>query len=906
MAVAHPVVGSKAVTGWYALSQHQSKGAQGQERSMKLRWANPSSGSFDNFGDAMLVLYIMSSGDEWEKPMWLMMGAQGSGHAPGRDDFSFASIFALTWMFLSYIFAINLFIGVIVDNFSRLQQEESGSAFMSKEQQQWVATMRALANASPARAIRPPNNAMRRATHHVVTSTQFDAFITFVIVANVGVMACDYWGIEHNELRYNLYNRSMAAFGCVYYAECILKIIGLGVHDYFADNWCRFDFFLVCSSLLDQFASELLDQVLPLPPMLLRVLRVMRILRILRLVRGARDLRDMIMTMVLSLPSLLNVGSLLALVMFIYAVLGQNLFTFVNHSGPDGGLHGGFTHARNFDTFGNTLLLLFQVLTGDAWSSIMEDAMVDEESGACNMHAGDCGSSAAIPYFISFQVIGSFVLLNLVVAVILENFTTLRNVSTDLVSAADLESFSNAWSEFDPQSTNFIPMEEVPRLLLKVPRPLGVKGNTLQQAQTLCFSLHIQQREGMVAFRDLLKGLTERNYFRSSAGPGAFQQVASDIHIPPVVPLDASPLTLSEILALHHFKENGIKSALMEMLTKVRSQITRRLAVMSANATGDVDCADEDLASVSSFRIRPPPPSSPSTGTKDSRFCRAHALLQCKLCEAETALAASRRLSQESMARRHKSQLPSAKPLPKPKFVNPIHFGKDGKICQSQVSRASPCQESEPIDTWTATQLQPEKATDVGTPAPPKSRRQAADAARSASPERVTNHTCRPSNQADTSVLLRKESPTKKCPSPPSRGKPEMQSEHAPLRDAPPRTRKTILSQPVSAVEQRKRAHLYASDLTYAYTSRSPPKEDVTRWPASAVDPYKRQYREDWIDSTPFNGSKRPERSPPPLPPLKTYAAVKAKEQQKRERWGVPSQRTYPQEFDRKALSDPW
>ena len=132
-------------------------------------------------------------------------------------------------------------------------------------------------------------------------------------------------------------------------------------------RWCRFDFFLVCTSLLDQFASELLAAVLPMPPMLLRVLRILRILRILRLLKGAKELRDLIVTMVLSFPSLLNVGSLLALIIFIYAVLGVNLFTFVAHGDPmpsRRGINGSATSRR----FGNACLLLFQCLTGDGWS----------------------------------------------------------------------------------------------------------------------------------------------------------------------------------------------------------------------------------------------------------------------------------------------------------------------------------------------------------------------------------------------------------------------------------------------------------------------------------------------------------------------------------------------------------
>ena len=393
-------------------------GAKEWDGSEPLHWSNPTAGSFDNFGEAMRLLYIMSSGDQWEQPMFTMMGARGPGHAPIRNDFSAASIYAIVWMFLSYIFAINLFVGVVVDNFSRMQKSESGSATMTHEQQQWGATMRALANAVPTKAMRPPENCIRRIIYKLINSTLFDGFITFVIVANIGVMACDYWGIEQNEAIFAYYNQAMLTFGMIYYVEAALKITALGPSEYFSDNWCRFDFFLVCTSLLDQFAAEVLEKVLPLPPMLLRVLRVLRILRILRLLKGAKDLRDLIVTMVLSFPSLLNVGSLLALVLFIYAVLGVNLFTFVNHGGEGGGdVHGGLSNARNFDTFCAAFLVLFQCLTGDGWSSIMAAAMIDESSGKCTNAAGDCGSPVAIPYFISFQVVGSFVFLNLVVAV---------------------------------------------------------------------------------------------------------------------------------------------------------------------------------------------------------------------------------------------------------------------------------------------------------------------------------------------------------------------------------------------------------------------------------------------------------------------------------------------------------
>ena len=110
-------------------------------------------------------------------------------------------------------------------------------------------------------------------------------------------------------------------------------------------------------TVVDQFFTEYLAAILPIPPMFLRVLRVIRILRILRLLKGAKQLRDLIVTMILSFPSLLNVGSLLCLVIFIFAVLGVNIFTFLNVQSEFGGINAD----RNFETFGSSFLLLFQV-----------------------------------------------------------------------------------------------------------------------------------------------------------------------------------------------------------------------------------------------------------------------------------------------------------------------------------------------------------------------------------------------------------------------------------------------------------------------------------------------------------------------------------------------------------------
>ena len=116
----------------------------------------------------------------------------------------------------------------------------------------------------------------------------------------------------------------------------------------------------------------------------------------------------------------------------------------------------------SFSTFGHACLLLFQVLTGDGWSMLMLDAMADESQG-CTRHPedgapSDCGSPLALPYFLSFVIIGTLVFLNLVVAVVLETFSSLSERQAEherrlaemgygLANDDSVDEFIGLWSE---------------------------------------------------------------------------------------------------------------------------------------------------------------------------------------------------------------------------------------------------------------------------------------------------------------------------------------------------------------------------------------------------------------------------------------------------------------------------
>ena len=279
------------------------QGGQSSHEGQGVIWLNPSFGSFDNFGSAMLLLYVMSTGDGWEDVMYQGMDAVGPGVATSRNDFSPSALFFIMWMFFGSFFAINLFVGTICDNFSKIKNQTDGTATMTPAQQQWMMAMKQGSGSKAVRVPRAPSNKCRALVFKFVTSQPFDMGIMGVIMANVALMASDFWQIEQTDFG-SVYTHGMTVFSYIYYVEATLKITALGL-DYFRDNWCRFDFFLVCTTLLDQFGHELLEAILPLPPMLLRVLRILRILRVLRLLKDKRfkGLKDLLMTLVPSAPA---------------------------------------------------------------------------------------------------------------------------------------------------------------------------------------------------------------------------------------------------------------------------------------------------------------------------------------------------------------------------------------------------------------------------------------------------------------------------------------------------------------------------------------------------------------------------------------------------------------------------
>ena len=170
--------------------------------------------------------------------------------------------------------------------------------------------------------------------------------------------------------------------------------------DYFRDPWNVFDFVIVAGCLL------------PVGGSYVAILRLFRVLRVLRLVTALPKLQQLVTALLKSLPSLGYVGLLLGLVFYMYAVVGVMMF--------------GKNDPANFGGLGRAMLTLFSVVTLEGWVDILNiqrlgsDQFPELQAQYAAMGAVPRAAPlVAIPYFVSFILIGTMVMLNLLIGVVI-------------------------------------------------------------------------------------------------------------------------------------------------------------------------------------------------------------------------------------------------------------------------------------------------------------------------------------------------------------------------------------------------------------------------------------------------------------------------------------------------------
>ncbi|EDL76901.1 rCG25223 [Rattus norvegicus] len=411
--------------------------------------------NFDNVAMGYLALLQVATFKGWMDIMYAAVDSGEINSQPNWENNLYMYLYFVVFIIFGGFFTLNLFVGVIIDNFNQQKKKIRGQdIFMTEEQKKYYNAMKKLGSKKPQKPIPRPLNKYQGFVFDIVTRQAFDIIIMVLICLNMITMMVE--TDEQGEEKTKVLGRINQFFVAVFTGECVMKMFALRQY-YFTNGWNVFDFIVVILSIGSLLFSAILKSLENyFSPTLFRVIRLARIGRILRLIRAAKGIRTLLFALMMSLPALFNIGLLLFLVMFIYSIFGMASFAnVVDEAGID--------DMFNFKTFGNSMLCLFQITTSAGWDGLLSPILntgppyCDPNLPNSNGSRGNCGSPAVgIIFFTTYIIISFLIVVNMYIAVILENFNVATEESTEPLSEDDFDMFYETWEKFDPEATQFI------------------------------------------------------------------------------------------------------------------------------------------------------------------------------------------------------------------------------------------------------------------------------------------------------------------------------------------------------------------------------------------------------------------------------------------------------------------
>lgn len=209
----------------------------------------------------------------------------------------------------------------------------------------------------------------------------FQGFILAVIVLNAVTLGIQTYDIS-SELESALTLLDEVFLG-IFVVEIVIRVAAFGrrPQDFFRDGWNVFDFAVVGAALLPGVRENV------------TLLRIVRLLRVVRVVTVLPDLRILVRALARSIPPILSLVVLTAMLMYVYAMVGWILF--------------GDQDPENWGNIGEALLSTFTMLTLENWPLLLE--------------AGIAIHPASWIFFVSYVLLASFLVINILIAIIINS-----------------------------------------------------------------------------------------------------------------------------------------------------------------------------------------------------------------------------------------------------------------------------------------------------------------------------------------------------------------------------------------------------------------------------------------------------------------------------------------------------
>ncbi|KAM5279896.1 sodium channel protein type 7 subunit alpha [Ctenodactylus gundi] len=472
-----------------------------------MPWENAKM-NFDNVGNGLLSLLQVATFSGWISIMNSAVDSVGVNMQPDFEHNIYMCFYFISFIIFGLFLPLCMLISAIVTNFNKHKIKIGGSnIFITVKQRKQYRGLKRLMYEGSQRPVPRPGNKFQGFIFDLVTNRVFSAIVMVLICLQAITIMIQRDG-QNTRIEAAVYWIN-SIFVMLYTVECVLKLLAFHCY-YFTITWNILDFMVVIFSITGLLLPMTIGDYL-VPPSLVQLILLSRVAHVLRRGRGPKVFQDLMLPLLLSLPALFNIALLIFLVMFIYAIFGMYNFAYVKKEA-------GINDVANFETFGSSMLCLFQVTIFAGWDEML-NAISNSQWSDCDPDKinpgtqvrGDCGNpSVGIFYFVSYILVSWMIIVNMYIVVIMEFFSIASKKKARSLSEDDFRRFFQVWKRFDPDGTQYIDSSKLSDLAAALDPPLFMakpnKGQLLAMDLPMAVGDRIHCLDILLAFTKRVMG----------------------------------------------------------------------------------------------------------------------------------------------------------------------------------------------------------------------------------------------------------------------------------------------------------------------------------------------------------------------------------------------------------------
>lgn len=410
---------------------------------------------FNSFGHSFLILFEIISLEGWVDLLQDVMSITSGFSQPEYYASAYNAIFVVLYNLVGTIFILTLFVSVIIQNYSVIR----GSAFMTTDQNLWYELERTLKMARPSKR---PAGLVLGSFRYRIYSLVVDpnSRLNKASTINLGILFVVsivefYPRISAIQVVRTV---SFLFFTFTYCIYVTLRLYAFGVQKFIQRGWDMFAFVVSFSTfimlMISQFFTEKNANVF------LNVQKAFSAGMLILIIPRSRRLDQLLKTCATSASAIGNMLIVWAILYLAYGIAFNQVFG-LTRIGPNG------TSSINFRTVPRALVLLFRMSCGEGWNQTLDDFLVEYPNCYLDLNGySDCGSKGyAFTLFISWNILSMYIFANMFVSLVYENFSYVFRTTDIQINRDEIRKFKNKWFEFDPNSTGYIPCDQLYKFL---------------------------------------------------------------------------------------------------------------------------------------------------------------------------------------------------------------------------------------------------------------------------------------------------------------------------------------------------------------------------------------------------------------------------------------------------------